>query len=162
MIFKLKRPWTEWIITTKVGKRIFNAKIDTGAFITLIGFDIAIELGISIDFIKKQKCIRYIGVVDENKGYAFKVPCSSLPLGNMNIPVSEIYIPFAFINASKYRFISEDRFLIGTDVLNNYNQKIVFNNKTDDNKVDTVYLELQPHSFILQKNTLAFCRKIVK
>ena len=40
MLFKLERPWTEWIISTKIKKKTFEAKIDTGAFVTLIGKDI--------------------------------------------------------------------------------------------------------------------------
>ena len=150
MLFKLKRPWIEWIIKTEIGNQIFDAKIDTGAFITLIGVDVAVELGLTIDLIKRNKCVRYSGVVEESKGYAFKVPCTSLPLGNMIVPITEIYVPFAFIDKEKYRFISEDRFLIGTDILNNYNFSIIFDKKPDGYTVDSVSLELLPHSFKLQ------------
>ena len=151
MLFELKNPWIEWKIITKVGKRTFDAKIDTGAFVSLIGVDIAVELGLSIDFIKKQRCIRYVGVVEESKGYAFKVPCTSLPLGSTSIPVSEIYIPFTFIEKTRYRFISEDRFLIGTDILNNYNLNVVFSNNQVSKDVDSVRLELLPHGLNLPK-----------
>jgi len=151
MLFELEKPWIEWIITTKLGKKIFDAKIDTGAYISLIGVDIAIELGLPIDFIKKQKCVRYIGVVEESKGYAFKVPCDSLPLGNMEIPIKEIYVPFAFIDKTKYIFISEDRFLVGTDILNNYNLSVKFDNHSGNKAVSSVYLELLPHMLALPK-----------
>ena len=151
MLFELKRPWIEWMITTKIGKQTYDAKLDTGAFITLIGIDVAVELGLTVDFIKKQKCVRYIGVVEESKGFAFKVPCTSLPLGNKIIPISEIYVPFTFIDKNKYRFISEDRFLIGTDILNNYNLNIIFNNVTRYNAVNSVCLELRSHGYKLPK-----------
>ena len=104
-----------------------------------------------VDFIKNQKCVRYIGAVEESKGYAFKVPCASLPLGNSEIPISEIYVPFTFIDKTKYRFISEDRFLIGTDILNNYNLNIIFKNVTGDKTVRSVCLELLPHGLKLPK-----------
>ncbi|MDR2599667.1 MAG: hypothetical protein LBC73_05270 [Oscillospiraceae bacterium] len=41
MLFKLEKPWEEWLIKTKVGKQTFSAKIDTGAYITLIGIGVA-------------------------------------------------------------------------------------------------------------------------
>ena len=151
MLFNLENPWVEWKIITKIGRQIFYAKLDTGAFITLIGVGIAIDLGLSTDFIKNQKCVRYIGVVEESKGYAFKVPCNSLPLGNMEIPIKEIYVPFTFIDKTKFRFISEDRFLVGTDILNNYNINIFFNGKSMNNTVNSVHLELLPHNLTLPK-----------
>jgi len=151
MLFEVESPWIEWIIKTEIGNQIFDAKMDTGAFITLIGVDVATELGLNIDFIKRQKCVRYSGVVEESKGYAFKVPCSSLPLGDMTIPISEVYVPFTFIDKTKYRFISEDRFLIGTDILNNYNINVVFSNKSAGKSVGSLCLELLPHSLSLPK-----------
>ena len=151
MLFEIESPWIEWIVKTKIGKQTFDAKFDTGAFITLIGVDVASQLGLTVDFIKRHKCVRYSGVVEESKGYAFKVPCASLPLGNTTIPISEIYIPFTFIDRTKYRFISEDRFLIGTDILNNYNIDVVFNNETGSNVVNSVCLELLPHNNQLPK-----------
>ena len=55
MLFELVEPWTEWMVDTEIGKRSWNAKLDTGAFITLVGINIARELGITIDFTKKKK-----------------------------------------------------------------------------------------------------------
>jgi len=151
MLFELKFPWVEWIIPTNINNQLFNAKIDSGAFITLVGIDIAVELGLTSDFIKKQRCIKYVGVVEELKGYAFKVPCSSLPLGNEAIPVSEIYVPFTFVDKIKYRFVSTDRFLIGTDILNKYNLNVNFNNNATNKEITTAFFEMQPHSLKLPK-----------
>jgi len=151
MLFELENPWIEWIIITEIGEQTYYAKLDTGAYITLIGVDIAVKLGFTVDFIKKQKCVRYIGVVEESKGYAFKVPCASIPLGNTTIPISEIYVPFTFIDKTKYRFISEDRFLVGTDILNNYNLRVAFNDEPACKTADSAHLELLPHGLKLPK-----------
>jgi len=70
MLFELVYPWIEWNIETDIGELTWYAKIDTGAFTTLIGLNIALKLGLSVDFIKKQKCIRFIGAVEGSKGYA--------------------------------------------------------------------------------------------
>jgi len=57
MLFELENPWIEWRIITRIGTQTFYAKLDTGAFISLIGIDVAIELGLTVDFIKKQRCV---------------------------------------------------------------------------------------------------------
>ena len=152
MLFELKYPWIDWSIRTEIGKLAWDAKIDTGAFISLIGVNIAVKLGLSVDFIKNQNCVRYIGAVESSKGYAFKVPCASLPLGDASIPIAEIYIPFTFTeDRTRYRFVSTDRFLIGTDILNNYNLNVVFTDDTTSSSAKSAYLELMPHNIKLPK-----------
>jgi hypothetical protein len=152
MQFELVAPWTEWNIETDIGDLAFYAKIDTGAFTTLIGLNIALKIGLTADFIKKQKCVRFIGAVEGSKGYAFKVPCSSLPLGNSTIPTKEICVPFAFVDNKRYRFVSEDRFLIGTNILNDYNMNVIFNSDSSGSSIKTAYLVLAPHKYIVPQN----------
>jgi hypothetical protein len=129
--------------------------------------NLAVELGISVDYIKKQKCVRFIGAVESIKGYAFKVPCSSLPIGDTTVPVSAIYVPFEFLDdKTKYRFVSKGRFLVGTDILNNYNMSVTFNNELSGLAVISVYLEMTPHHFKLPQSpsqlyTLGQLAKIV-
>jgi len=36
MLFELEKPWIEWLITTKIGDQHFYAKLDSGAFVTLV------------------------------------------------------------------------------------------------------------------------------
>jgi len=146
MQFELVAPWTEWNIETDIGELALYAKIDTGAFTTLIGLNIALKIGLSVDFIKKQKCVKFIVAVEGSKGYAFKVPCSSIPLGNTTIPSKEVCVPFTFIDNRNYSFVTKDRFLIGTNVLNDYNMNTVFNKDSSGSFVKTVHLKLTPHN----------------
>jgi len=152
MLFELVYPWIEWNIETDLGELTWYAKVDTGAFTTLIGLNIALKLGLSVELIKKQKCVRFIGAVEGSKGYAFKVPCSSLPLGDTVIPTTEICVPFMFVDKTRYRFVSEDRFLIGTNILNGYNMNVLFSNEPIGNTVTSAHLELIPHNHIIPQN----------
>ena len=54
---------------------------------------------------------------------------------------------FMFIDEKRYRFVSEDRFLIGTNILNNYNMNVIFINEPSDASIKTAYLELIPHNY---------------
>jgi predicted aspartyl protease len=70
MRFELVFPWTDWTIKTVVGGRSIDAKIDSGASLTLVGWDNAKALGINTAFTGKQPCVRYSGVSGKSDGYA--------------------------------------------------------------------------------------------
>jgi hypothetical protein len=59
MTFELVFPWVEWKIKTMVGERSIDAKIDTGAFLTLVGIYNAKALGINTVFTSKQPCVLF-------------------------------------------------------------------------------------------------------
>jgi hypothetical protein len=106
MRFELVFPWTDWTIKTVVGGRSIDAKIDSGASLTM------------------------------------KLPCSF------------VYIPFEYAvdtkaKKLKYRFITPYKYLIGTDILNEYDMLVQFNKATIGNNVESVSLELKKHGFSL-------------
>jgi hypothetical protein len=93
-------------------------------------------------------------VSGKSDGYAFKVPLASLPLGNTELPCSYVYIPFEYVRNAKekklkYKFITSDKYLIGTDILNDYNMSVQFCESSHSNRVESVSLELTKHAFAL-------------
>jgi hypothetical protein len=94
MRFDLMHPWAAWKIKTVVGRKTVGAKIDSGASLTLVGIDNARALGVDLSFTGKQPCVRFSGVSEKSDGYAFKVPCGPLPLGNERLRSEFIYITF--------------------------------------------------------------------
>jgi hypothetical protein len=136
------------------GGRLVYAKIDTGSPLTLVGIHNARALGISTAFTSKQPCARYSGVSGKSDGYAFKVPCSSLPVGDAELPCSFVYIPFEYIVDKKkkklrYKYITPQKYLIGTDILNGYDVSVKFKKDKKDNSVESVELELAGHGLAL-------------
>jgi hypothetical protein len=136
------------------GGRLVYAKIDTGSPLTLVGIHNARSLGISTAFTSKQPCARYSGVSGKSDGYAFKVPCSSLPVGDAELPCSFVYIPFEYIVDKKekklrYKYITPQKYLIGTDILNGYDVSVKFKKDKKDNSVESVELELAGHGLAL-------------
>jgi hypothetical protein len=158
MRFDLVFPLVEWKIRTTVGGHLLYAKIDTGASLTLVGIDNAKILGINMTFTSKQPCVRYFGVGSKSDGYAFKVACDSLPIGSTTLPCSFVYVPFEYVVGAKdkklrYRFITKYKYLIGTDILNEYDMSVQFTKATIGNSVKSVQLELTKHGFSLSKST---------
>jgi len=148
--FKLQEPWTEWLIPTIIGRIVWYSKLDTGSSVTLIGKKVADQFGLSTDFIISQPCIKFLGVFDKTQGYAFKVPCGFLPLGDNKLPISKIFVPFEFTHEeSTYRFTTTDKYLIGTDVLNNYNCTIIFTGGLTGKVVKSTVLKLDPHGLLI-------------
>jgi hypothetical protein len=150
MQFELIPPWIEWKIKTIVGRKTVDAKIDSGASLTLVGIDNAIALGIDLSFTGKQPCVRYSGVSEKLDGYAFKVPYGPLPLGGERLRSEFIYIPFEYAvdkagKKLKYRFVTPNKYLVGTDILNNYNVSVRFKRAMFSDNVKSVRLKLKKH-----------------
>ena len=166
MKFELIHPWDEWKIVTDFGKRTTHAKLDTGSPMTLIGVNYAEQLGITRDFIAKQTCVSFRGVSGKLEGYAFQVPCTLLPLGDEKLPVSFVYVPYEYAVENiekdgkvvekkiKYRFVTTDKYLIGTDVIDNYNVQVAFKCALRGKTVTSAQLELTPHGLRLPKRTI--------
>jgi hypothetical protein len=158
MTFELVFPWVEWTVITMAGGRSVHAKIDTGSPLTLVGIHNARALGISTAFTSKQPCMRYSGVSGKSDGYAFKVSCSSLPVGDAELPCSFVYIPFEYIvdkkeKKVKYKYITPQKYLIGTDILNGYDVSVKFKKASASNNVESVSLKLTEHGFNLSTAT---------
>ena len=146
MTFRIVKPWFEWLVETKIGSELTEAKIDTGSSLTVLGIKMVELLGINKVDIVKQNYIEYKGITDA-AGQAFKVPISSIPLGKMTIPVKYVYVPFEFCeNGTKYRFVTASKYLIGTDVLNLYNIMANFNKGYISNDIRSFVLSLTPHN----------------
>jgi hypothetical protein len=163
MEFKLVAPWVEWRVRTIIARRAVLAKVDTGAAFTLLGVANAELLGLTVEFIRKQPCVRFRGIVGTMIGYAFKVPCSYVPLGSENLPTSYIYVPYTYVkeerdvvnpSSLKFKFISEGAYLLGTDILNNYNMRINFNKKIHNTDVMSVQFELIEHGLSIAKSDI--------
>ena len=146
MTFRIIKPWFEWLVETKVGGELTEAKIDSGSSLTVLGKEMVEKLGINKADIVKQNYIEYKGIAGAG-GQAFKVPIACIPLGKGTIPVGHVYVPFEFCeNGTKYRFISPRKYLIGTDVLNLYNSTTTFNKGYLSNEVRSFVLNLTPHN----------------
>jgi hypothetical protein len=150
MRFDLMHPWTAWKIKTVVGRKTVDAKIDSGASLTLVGIDNARELGVDLSFTGNQPCVRFSGVSEKSDGYAFKVPCGSIPLGNERLRCGFIHIPFEYAvdkagKKLKYRFVTPNKYLVGTDVLNSYNVSVRFKKAIFGDNVKSVRLKLKKH-----------------
>ena len=159
MQFELAFPWNEWHIRTSVGKHSLRAKIDTGSSLTLIGINYAEEFGLTKDFILQQTCVSFRGVSGAVEGHAFKVPWTLLPIGSHDLSISFIYVPFVTsiktIESKAERsikFITPTKYLIGTDVLNNYQMRTSFN-KDKNGKLEAVQFELLQHDCELPAST---------
>ena len=149
MQFDLFSPWDAWRVKTQRGKHTIIAKIDTGASLTLVGIKHAKVLGLDVSFNINQPCVNYSGVSGKADGYAFKVSCDSLPLGNEQLICPFVYVPFEYVvdehgKNDKIRFITADKYLIGTDILNHYNMDVSFIKKIS-NKISEVKLTLTAH-----------------
>jgi hypothetical protein len=154
MRFELMHPWTAWKIKTVVGENMFDAKVDSGASLTLVGIDNARELGVDLSFTSKQPCVRYSGVSEKADGYAFRVPCGSIPLGGERLRCDFIHIPFEYAvdkagRKLKYRFVTPNKYLVGTDVLNNYSVSVRFKGSLFGDSVKSVKLKLKEHGLSL-------------
>jgi len=146
MNFKIIKPWVEWLVDTKVGDKTVEAKIDTGSSLTLIGKDMLEQLGINKGSISNQNYIEFKGIMGA-VGQAFKVPMTNIPLGKITIPVNCVYVPFEFCeNDTQYRFVTTNKYLIGTDVLNHYDIAATFNKSYISNDVRSLFLKLTPHN----------------
>jgi hypothetical protein len=154
MLFDLMRPWSEWIVWTPFNKRMLYPKLDTGATLTLIGIDNARTIGLNTIVTTDQPCVRFSGVSGKADGCAFQIPCKSLPFGNTKLPCSFVYVPFEYIvdkkeNKLRFRYITHDKFLVGTDILNNYDISVIFNKSLFGNNVESAQLELKTHDLRL-------------
>jgi len=150
--FDLEYPWTEWKIKTEVGKNTFNAKLDTGSSLTLIGAYNARLLGLDMSFSYGHPCINYSGVSGKADCFAFKVACKSLPVGGMRLPCEFVYIPFDYVIADgkvSYKFITPNKYLVGTNILNHYKMSVSFVKDTNANAVKAVKVELVKHGLQL-------------
>jgi hypothetical protein len=146
MTFRIVKPWFEWLVETKVGGELTEAKIDSGSSLTVLGREMVELLGIDKANIATQNYIEYTGITGAG-GQAFKVKINCIPLGKETIPVSHVYVPFEFCeNGTKYRFISPRKYLIGTDVLNLYNTATTFNKSYLSNEIRSFDLNLTPHN----------------
>ena len=145
MIFQLERPWTECVVKTKIGKRFFKAKVDTGASITVIGGLLAEYMGIDLSKVATCPCVVYFGVTG-HRGYAFRVPIKSIPMGTLTLPVKYIHIPFEIdVENKTCKFVTPDKFLIGMDVLIDYNMRISYENTLGNEDINNATLELTSH-----------------
>jgi len=166
MTFELIHPWDEWKIVTGIGKRTAHAKLDSGSPMTLIGINYVEQFGITRNFIAKQACVSFRGVSGKLEGYAFQVPCTLFPLGDSKLPISFVYVPYDYViedtekdgkvieKKVKYRFVTTDKYLIGTDVMDNYNMQIIFNGSSMSKTVTSALLKLTPHGLLLPKRTI--------
>ena len=149
MEFAIKNPWHEWIVLTPIGKKIFSTKVDSGAMVTFVGITIALAMGIDKALIKKQKCVKIQGVKGVG-GYAFKVPCNFIKIEHKTISIKYIYVPFEFVEGKRtYRFVNKTKYLIGTDVLRNYNLSVIFKGEPGSSNVIKSVLNLQAHGLSL-------------
>jgi len=149
MDFVLENPWCEWMVLTPIGKKIFSTKVDSGAMVTFVGITIALAMGIDKALIKKQKCVKIQGVTGA-RGYAFKVPCNFIKIEHKTVAIKYIYVPFEFIEGKRtYRFVNKTKYLIGTDVLRNYNLSVMFSGERGSGNVNNSVLNLQAHGLSL-------------
>jgi len=117
--------------------------------ITIAGISIALTMGISKDFIKKQKCVHFVGVTGAG-GYAFKVPCTAVRVAATDIPATHIYVPFELIEGTNtYKFVNKTKYLIGTDILRNYHLSLTFSAEYGSGNVKDSILSLIPHGLVL-------------
>jgi len=146
MNFRIVKPWFEWLVETKIGGELTEAKIDSGSSLTVLGIKMVELLGINKVDIVKQNYIEYKGITGES-GQAFKVSIGCIPLGKEIIPVNHVYVPFEFCeNGTKYRFITTSKYLIGTDILNAYNTSTTFNKSYLSSEIRSLVLNLTPHN----------------
>jgi hypothetical protein len=111
-------------------------------------------LDVDLKFTSDHPCVNFSGVNGKADGYAFKVPCALLPLGKVKLPCKFIYIPFEYaVDKSekklKYKYITPDKYLVGTDILNDYDICVRFEKAKHGNNVKSVQLELTEHGLAL-------------
>jgi len=162
MRFEIKSPWTQWLVDTRIKGRLWTAKVDGGSALTLIGVNIAALLGITEDYVISCSHVEYFDVSNATKHRAFRVPLGNieLPFGRKSFCISNIFIPFRVLtheeisrldkttrsnNKQKVEFILRDKFLVGTDLLRQFQLHLTFEQELANGGKTTQWLELNEH-----------------
>jgi len=84
MRFKIKSPWTQWLVNTSINAMMKVAKVDGVSEITLVGMSIASLLDVTEDSVIACQHVEYFDVSNSTRHRAFRVPLGniSLPFGN--------------------------------------------------------------------------------
>jgi hypothetical protein len=147
--FKLMDDLSVWAVDTKIFKLSYAAKIDSGSFATLIGVDVMLSLRVARGTIANSKCVPYEESSQDADRYAFKValPNGRLPIGEQFIGLRYALVPFKFSDdRKKYSFVTTQKFLIGMDVLRQFNIEV--SSKQYKNKFVRI-MKLTPHNLDL-------------